>query len=361
MPDRPTHCRAAILHELKKPLVLADIELPETLAPGQVLVRVDYSGVCGSQIGEIAGVKGHDPWLPHLLGHEGGGVVSEVGPGVKRMKPGDHVVLHWRKAAGIDAAPPKYRWDGRTVNAGFVTTFNRWAVVSENRLTPIPKDFPLDIASFFGCPVTTGLGVIRNNARLTLGESILIIGAGGVGLNIVQGAAMSGAHPVVAVDLFDSRLDLAERMGATHRINTSDEDLAEAAKAACPAGYDVVVENTGNPAIIRHAYDLTQPQGRTILVGVPKAGADASLYTLPLHFGKVITGSFGGEAVPDRDIPQYLKLHAAGKLELEALATDRYPLERINDALDDLRSGKVAGRCVIHLDPEAAPETAGAP
>ncbi|MEM7680327.1 MAG: zinc-binding dehydrogenase [Planctomycetota bacterium] len=349
MQQRPTHTRAAILTELRKPLVLAEIELPETLEPGQVLVRVEFSGVCGSQLGEIDGVKGADPWLPHLLGHEGGGVVVEAGPGVKRVKAGDPVVLHWRKAQGIDAAPPKYRWEGQTVNAGFVTTFNQWAVVSENRLTPIPEAFPLDLAAFFGCPVTTGLGVIRNNARLTLGESILVLGAGGVGLNIVQGAAMTGAHPIVAVDRFDARLDLAERLGATHRVNTTSEDLIEAARAVCPEGYDVVIDNTGNTALIRQAYDLTHSQGRTILVGVPKSGDDATLHTLPLHFGKVITGSFGGEAVPDRDIPQYLKLHRAGKLELEALATDRYPLDRINDAVADLRSGKVAGRCVIHL------------
>ena len=344
--------RAAILVEQQKPLVVADIELPDELAAGQVRVRVHHSGVCGSQLGEIAGVKGPDKWLPHLLGHEGGAVVEAVGPGVRHVTAGDHVVMHWRKGAGIDAAPATYRWGGKTVNSGCITTFNRHAVVSENRLTKIPGSTPLDLAALFGCPVPTGMGVVENNARLKPGQSIVVWGAGGVGLSIIQAAALTSAHPIIAIDLHDARLDLAEQLGATHRVNAADQSPAETAAAVAallPAPPDVVVDNTGRPDLIRCCYDLTSSTGRTILVGVPRAGADTTLHTLPLHFEKRLLGSHGGEANPVRDIPRYLRLLDAGLLKLKPLITKRYPLDGINDALDDLRTGALAGRAIIDL------------
>ena len=350
--------RAAILVEQRQALVVDDVHLPEALDAGQVLVEVKFSGVCGSQLGEVAGVKGPDRWLPHLLGHEGGAVVMEVGPGVRHVAPGDHVVMHWRKGAGIDAAPATYRWHAsllpeQRLNAGCITTFQRHAVVSENRLTRIPRDVPLDVAALFGCPVTTGLGVVENNAKLRFGESIVVWGAGGVGLNIIQGAALVNAHPIVAVDLYDNRLELARRLGATHTIRVKPDDqpgdTAAAARDALGGLADVVVDNTGRPDIIRACYDLTAPTGRTVLVGVPRADADATLHTLPLHFDKTLTGSHGGECDPPRDIPRYLRLLATGQLDLAPLITHRYRLEEINDALDDLRSGAIAGRCVIEM------------
>src|SRR5215471_11714042 len=173
--------RAAILEALRAPLVLDDIEVP-ALECGQVLVQIHQTGICGAQLGEIDGKKGEDKFLPHLLGHEGGGVVLETGPGVSQVRKGDHVVLHWRKGAGIHAKPAKYQWNGRTVNSGWVTTFNECAVVSENRLTPISKDIPFDVAALMGCAVTTALGLINNLAQLKIGQSIGIFGCGGVGL-----------------------------------------------------------------------------------------------------------------------------------------------------------------------------------
>jgi len=181
--------KAAILNDLKRPLIIDDVMLPDELKFGQVLVKVSYSGICGSQIGEIEGVKGKDSYIPHLLGHEGAGIVIETGEGVKCVEPGDHVVLHWRKGRGIDAVPPLYEWQGNVLNAGYVTTFNEFAIVSENRVTPIPEDFDLKLAPLFGCAVTTGLGVVTNNAKLTIGESLVVFGAGGIGLNVIQGGA----------------------------------------------------------------------------------------------------------------------------------------------------------------------------
>ena len=348
--NRPKSMRAAILVELKKPLVIAEVDLPETLDVGQVLVKIHYSGICGSQLGEIDGAKGEDRFLPHLLGHEGSGTVLETGPGVRHVKPGDKVVLHWRKGLGIEAAPPAYRWNGKKVNAGWITTFNDYAIVAENRLTPIPEDSDMEVAALFGCAVTTGFGVVQNNAKVRLGESVVVFGAGGVGLNIVQAAALVTAHPVIAVDLYDNRLELAKKMGATHLINAKVADAESRIREIVgAAGADVFIDNTGQPSIIEMGYRLTKPQGRVTLVGVPRKGNDISIYSLPLHFGKVLSGSHGGEADPANDIPRYHALFRNGRLRLAELVTARFSLERINDAISDMRNGRVAGRCLVRL------------
>jgi S-(hydroxymethyl)glutathione dehydrogenase / alcohol dehydrogenase len=351
--QRPRVTRAAILVAQRQPLVVDEIELPEELGYGQVLVEVRHSGVCGSQLGEIDGVKGEDPFLPHLLGHEGAGQVIAIGPGVKTVHAGERVVLHWMKGRGIEAEPPTYRWQGRRLNAGWVTTFNGYAVVSENRVTAVPETTDLEVAALLGCAVTTGLGVVKNNARLTAGESIAIFGAGGVGLNVVQGAALASAWPIIAVDLFDAKLQLASRLGATHTINARIADVrAEIGKIVGTAGVDVAVDNTGDPRVIEMAYELTARQGRTVLVGVPKAGGHIAIHSLPLHFGKSLAGSHGGESQPSRDIPRYLRLIDAGKLALDHLVTDRYGLDDINEAIAAMREGRVAGRCMIELHRE---------
>jgi S-(hydroxymethyl)glutathione dehydrogenase/alcohol dehydrogenase len=351
---RPTKTKAAILAELRSPLVLAEIELPATLAVGQVLVTIHYSGICGSQLGEINGVKGEDKFLPHLLGHEGSGTVLEVGPGVRRVKVGDRVVLHWRKGPGIEAEPPTYLWEGKKVNAGWVTTFNEHAVVSENRLTPIPGDSDLEVAALFGCAVTTGFGVVVNDARIKIGDAVVVYGAGGVGLNIVQAAAIAGAFPIVAVDLHDNRLELARGMGATHVVNGSRADVRKELGAIVPGGVDVFIDNTGVPAIIEAGYSLTKSTGSVVLVGVPAKGNNVSLYSLPLHFGKTIRGSHGGGALPHEDIPRYHGMFRAGRLKLRELVTDRFPLDEVNRAIDEMRSGKVRGRCLIRMQDRIA-------
>ena len=346
----PRSMKAAILVEQRKPLIVTDVELPDHLEVGQVLVKIICSGICGSQIGEIDGVKGEDKFLPHLLGHEASGTVVAVGPAVKHVAAGDRVVLHWRKGPGIESATPSYRWEGRKVNAGWVTTFQEYAIVAENRVTRVPPDTDPEIAALFGCAITTGFGVVINNARLSLGESVVVFGAGGIGLNIVQAAAAVGAYPVIAVDLYDHKLVLARTMGATHTINATSADAAAAiAEIVGPGGVDVFIDNTGKPKIIEMGYGLTKPQGRVILVGVPKKGDNISLYSLPLHFGREIKGSQGGEAVPDLDIPRYLALHRAGRMRFDQLVTDRFPLDRVNQAIEVMRSGSAAGRCLLTM------------
>jgi len=341
--------RAAILVEQTKPLVIDNVEVP-ALKLGQVLVRLLVSGICGSQLGEIDGVKGPDKFLPHLLGHEGCGEVLEVGEGVRHVRPGDRVVLHWRKGAGLDSVAPVYESRIGRVNAGWVTTFNDYAVVSENRVTAIPPDVDPEAAALLGCAVTTGFGVVTNNARLAIGESIAVFGAGGIGLNIVQGAALAGGHPIIALDRFDNRLALARSLGATHTINVTQADAAEEIKKIVGHdGVDVAVDNTGNVDVITLASRLTHARGRTVLVGVPPQGSTAAIATLPLHFEKRLVGSHGGESRPEIDIPRYVRLIQAGRLDLRPLIGQTYALDAINDAIDDMRSGHLAGRAFVRL------------
>ena len=346
----PTTMKAAVLVGQREPLVIADVALPSALLPGQVLVKVHCSGICGSQLGEIDGAKGADKFLPHLLGHEGSGTVVEIGPTVRHVKTGDKVVLHWRKGLGIEASPPQYQWNGKVVNAGWITTFNEYAIVAENRVTPIPADSDMDVAALFGCAVTTGFGVVVNNAKIKIGESVVVYGAGGVGLNIVQAAALAGGHPVIAVDLHDNKLKLAKSLGATHLINATKTDARQAIlDIAGPVGVDVFVDNTGVPAVIEVGYQITKPQGRVTLVGVPRKGQNISLYSLPLHFGKEIKGSHGGEAIPHEDIPRYHSMYRSGRIKLKELVTDSFPLDEINTAIRKMRDGTLAGRCLIRL------------
>jgi len=340
--------RAAILTELNAPLVIDEINIPK-LDVGQVLVQVHCSGICGAQLGEISGAKGPDKFLPHLMGHEGGAVVLEIGPGVTQVKPGDRVCMHWRKGAGIQAQPAKYQWNGRTVNAGWVTTFNEHAIVSENRLTKIPDGVDFEIAALMGCAVTTALGIINNDASVKIGQSVAVLGCGGVGLNVIQGAAMVAADPIIAIDIHDHKLEMARRYGATHCINSSGGNIRDQIRDIVgKQGVDVFVENTGLVRLIEQAYELTSNQGRTILVGVPRHDQDITIHSLPLHFGKILTGCEGGHTYPTTDIPRYLRLFQSGKLQLKEQITHRFRFDEINKALDTVREGS-AGRCMLQM------------
>lgn len=344
---RVTSMQAAILTAIRTPLLVTDIDLPDELSCGQVLVKVLVSGICGSQLGEIDGIKGEDPYLPHLLGHEGCGEVVATGPGVTMVRKGDRVVMHWRKGEGLQSQTPRYRWGKTIVNGGWVTTFNEFAVVSENRLTPVAPDLDPEMAALMGCAVTTGLGVVNNDARLKIGQSIIVFGVGGVGLNIVQGAAMVAADPIIAVDLYDRKLEAARRFGATHTINAAHADPIPLARGIVGAsGADVTIDTTGNTDVIQSAYELTAANGRTVLVGVPTKSDHIRIHSLPLHFGKTLTGSHGGGACPTDDIPRYLRLYQKGKLRLDGMITHRFRLTEVNEAIAAIRAGK-AGRCIL--------------
>jgi S-(hydroxymethyl)glutathione dehydrogenase / alcohol dehydrogenase len=340
--------RAAVLAQSRKPLVVDEISLPEALEAGQVLVKVLHTTICGAQINEIDAVKGPDKFLPHLLGHEASAQVIEIGPGVTSVKRGDTVVLHWRPSQGIQSKTPAYTWRGQKLNAGWVTTFNDHAVISENRMTVIPADFDLKVASLFGCAVTTAAGVVNNDAEMKIGESVVVFGVGGVGLNVVQFAELAGGNPIVAIDLLEHKLEMARCRGATHCVNAAQvADVAAAVRAIVgDKGPDKVIETTGVKQVIEMAYELTHADGTCVLVGVPNE--KVSIYTLPIHFNKILTGSHGGGARPHVDIPRLIRLVRAGRLSFDGIITDEFPLTEINGALDLVRSGK-AGRVLLNV------------
>jgi S-(hydroxymethyl)glutathione dehydrogenase/alcohol dehydrogenase len=332
--------RAAILVEQKHPLVIDEVEVPP-LQHGQVLVDVEASRICGSQIGEIDGVKGPDKHLPHLLGHEGGGTVLEIGPGVRHVRVGDRVVMHWRPGAGQQSAPPVYRWGNKAVSAGWLTTFNDKAVVSEDRLTAVDTSVDFDECCLFADTLTTGLGVVANDAAVKPGQSVVVVGCGGIGLGTVLAAHLAGAHPIIAVDLHQHKLDKAQAFGATHAILSSKADFIAEAKQIMGGHADVVIDGTGRPAIIEQCWALTSSVGACVLVGVMPHWQALSLNTLPLHFGKRLVGSHGGDSRPATDIPRYLALLRQRKIPLKDFISHRVRLEQVNETIARMRSGEV--------------------
>jgi S-(hydroxymethyl)glutathione dehydrogenase/alcohol dehydrogenase len=330
---------AAILVEQRKPLLIDEVEVP-ALGYGQVLVQVKASRICGSQLGEIEGVKGPDKHLPHLLGHEGGGVVLEVGPEVSHVQPGDHVVLHWRPGAGIQAPAAKYRLGSRTINAGNITTFQNLTVVSENRLTRIAPDVDFEVAALLADTLTTGFGAVTRNAHVQIGESVAVVGVGGIGLGTVLGAHLAGAYPIVAADINPDKLAKARAYGATHTIDTRTEPLGEAIRKITGGHVDVGFDVTGQPLVMEQVWRATGPKGRVVLVGVMAHDKQFSFNTLPLHFGKVLTGSEGGASQPHIDIPRYLRMMQAGRFDPRGMVSHRCTLASINDAIATMRAGE---------------------
>lgn len=349
----PLRFKAAVLEELNQPFKIRELELPKHLSVGQVIVRIKFSGVCGAQLGEQAGVKGPDKFLPHTVGHEGGGVVVATGPGVKHVKIRDHVVIHWRKGAGIDADFPVY-WCpelNREVGGGANNTWQEFAIISENRLTRIPKEIHLDEAALLGCAVTTGLGLVSNEAQIKMGQSVIVFGCGGVGLNVIQGASLVNAYPIIGVDIEDSKLEQAVVFGATGYINSKSGDpnsIKEWLRVHAGGGADFVIDTTGNPNVMKMAWEAAGPEGRVFLVAQLAHDQFMSLQTLAMHTGKRLIGSDGGGTNPTVDIPRYVKLLQAGRLNLRGLITHRTGLDGINNMCALIRAGKI-GRTVIGM------------
>lgn len=343
--------KAAILIEIKKPLLVAEVDLPKKLEFGQVLVKVYYSGICGAQINEIDAVKGPDKFLPHLLGHEGSGIVQDVGPGVTTVKKNDHVVLHWRKSSGAQSQTPNYTWNKKKINAGRITTFNEYAVVSENRLTSISKKFDLKTAALFGCVITSGFGAVNNDAKVKIGQSVLIYGLGGMGLSIADACSMVSANPIVGIDIHESKLELSKKFGVTETIINKNNDYVKKkiSEIFGEKGPEVVFETTGNSKLMEHAYEITPNDGKTVYVGVPND--KISIYSLPLAFDKKIEVSHGGDATPDKEIPRYINLSRDKGIDFSKFITHEFHLNEVNEALNLFRTGK-AGRIILKISEE---------
>ncbi len=339
--------RAAILEKCGEPLVVDDVQLPHRLLAGQVLIRLLYSGVCGAQVNEIDGTKGQDKFLPHLLGHEGLAEVLDVGEMVDHVSVGDRVIAHWMPGTGIQSQPAKYRWKNHDLNAGWVTTFSELAIISSNRCTAIKTDLSPMHLPLLGCAATTAVGVIGNDAKLKLGESVVVLGTGGVGLLTVQAARASGGFPIIGVDKDVEKLKQAQHLGANFIVNSNSvnilDDIARYLKGRAP---DVVIETTGNRRMIELAYQLVSKNGRCVLVGVPRHDEPASINTLPLHFNTVLTGSKGGGTRPEVDIPRIIRLAEGGIFKLDSLPIQTFGLDEINEAIGFVRSGN-PGRAVI--------------
>ena len=340
--------QAALLVQTGQPLVLADIHTP-ALKPGQALVQIAFSGACGTQVMEWRGDKGEDKWVPHCLGHEGAGIVLEVGSDVTKVKPGDKVVLSWIKGSGIEAGGAIYDWDGRKVNAGGVTTFQRHAVVSENRLSLIPAGLPLDVAILLGCAAPTGMGAVFNVLQVQPGQTVAVFGTGGVGLNACMAAAFAGAAKVIGVDPNPDRRVLSQRFGVTDVVDPGAGDPVAAVKALVPNGVDLAVEATGIPAVMEQAVNATRQQGgRAVVIGNAKQGAALTISPGVFNQGKSLMGTWGGDSQPDRDYPRFGDLLASGRFQVSELLSSPYSLAQADEALHDLAAGRV-GRPLIDM------------
>ena len=336
--------QAAVLTDLKHPLQLwSQIQIPK-LNRGQVLVSLAYSGVCHSQLQEARGGRGQDPYLPHLLGHEGTGIVSEIGPDVSKVKVGDKVVLTWIKGQGIEAGGVKYTYEGRTVNAGGVTTFNQQAVVSENRLVKLPNGIGMDIGVLFGCALLTGAGTVLNTIKPDAGTSLAVFGLGGVGLSALIAAQLYPVKMLIAVDVEDQKLELARAFGATHTFNAKTENAVEAIRKLTGGnGVNYSVEAAGSAQTIEQAFACVMKNGGLcVFASHPSSGQKIQLDPYDLICGKQIKGTWGGECKPDRDIPLLAELCVKRKIPLEKLITKKYKLSEINQALDDIEARRVA-------------------
>jgi S-(hydroxymethyl)glutathione dehydrogenase / alcohol dehydrogenase len=358
--------KAAILFEVGQKLELRDVEVQPPQA-GEVLVRMAAGGVCHSDLHVMTGHL--VAALPAILGHEGSGIVAEAGPGVTSVKPGDHVIPLWRLScgsceyctAGRPALCPegtqirmtgrlldgttRFTLDGKEIKhfAG-VSSFSEYSVVPARAVLKIPDDFPLDRAALLGCAVITGVGAVFNCARVRPGSSVAVFGAGGIGLNVIQGAAIAGAEKIIAVDVLPNKLEFARQFGATHTVNGATENAVERIKALTDGkGVEYAFEAIGLPATMRQAYDSLRKRGMAVVIGVTPMTAEVSVPVMSLVYEeRVLTGSVYGSSRPAIDIPKLIALYRSGKLKLDELLTRRYPFAEINEAYGALERGEVA-------------------
>ena len=359
--------RAALLREVGGASEIVDVELAAP-GPHQVRVRLAASGVCHS---DLSIRDGTIPFpLPAVLGHEGAGVVVEVGADVTRVGPGDHVVLSWippcrtchwclrgqpvlcRQGLTDALSSPYGTVGGERVIPGFGTaTFAEETVVLERAVVRIDPDIPLDVAALVGCAVTTGVGAVVNAARVAPGETVAVVGCGGVGLSAVQGARLAGAVQVVAVDVVPAKLELARTLGATDVVDASAVDPVQAVLALTGGlGVDHGLEVVGRSTTIKQAFAMTRRGGTTTLVGAGSADDQVVFSAMELFVdAKTIVGCVYGAADPDRDFPRLLDLYRAGRLDLDRLVSRRIGLDEIDDAFVAMAAGEVA-RSVVVLD-----------
>ena len=344
--------KAAVLEKIDSPLTIAEVGLSD-LSFGQVLVKVLASGICGAQLLEIGGHKGNAKFVPHLLGHEGVGIVEKVGVGVTKVKKGDKVIMHWRKGDGIESDFPSYIFKGKTIKSGKVTTFSEYSIVSENRVTSVPQDTPNELCALLGCGLSTALGTVNDEAKVRFGESVMVVGTGGMGVNMIRAAVLANAYPIISIDRYDHKKEVAESMGANFYINSATHDIRdELQKKFGMKDVDVIIETPGSKQALEGTIPLLSGTGRYIMVGQPKPGESVELVNMNHMFGgegKTIKATQGGKFLPSLDIPRYVRLHKAGILNIDNIITHRFKLDDINKAIDLVRKGQ-ASRIMIEME-----------
>ncbi|MFJ6697238.1 Zn-dependent alcohol dehydrogenase [Streptomyces sp. NPDC091272] len=340
-----------VVFDGKQVEVVDDLEIRDP-GPGEVLVAIGAAGLCHS---DISVTDGTIPFpVPVVLGHEGAGVVEAVGAGVGHVEPGDHVALSTlagcgacaecdrgrptmcRKAIGMPGRPfsrhgaPLYQF---AANSAFAER----TLVKAVQAVKIPADIPLTSAALMGCGVLTGVGAVLNRARVALGDTVVVIGTGGIGLNVIQGARIAGARVIVAVDTNPAKEEAARRFGATHFLSAAD-----GVRDVLPTGADHVFECVGRTALIRQAIDLLDRHGQAVLLGMTAPADEASFLPAAMFLDKSILGCRYGSSRPQHDIPLYAELYRQGRLLLDELVTETYPVEDFAKAADDARHGRVA-------------------
>jgi Zn-dependent alcohol dehydrogenase len=356
----PTKTPAAIYIETGKPMVIDDIDLPDP-GPTQVLVKQFATGVCHSQLHEL---DRPSPTLPLVLGHESTGVVTAAGKEVTHVKEGDHVMVTWvpRTPGGRAPIVAKVGYKGQEVKYGAPAnvgtfTWGRDVVVDEQMVLQLDKNADVNATAPVGCAVMTGVGAAINSAQVRPGDSVAVIGVGGVGLSVVAGAALSGGYPIIAVDLTDEKLEFAKQFGATHGVNASKgnavEQVRELMGGGFGAGVDHAFDAIGVKITMEQCLDMARARrpgeregGQAIIVGVPH-GEPPTPAMFNLFGGKVYRGAPGGCSNPNRDFPMMIRWFLEGRLPLDKMVTKSYTLDQINEACDDLRAGKIAGRSIV--------------
>ncbi|MBR9791089.1 MAG: zinc-binding dehydrogenase [Gammaproteobacteria bacterium] len=340
---------AAVLTQCGQPLDIIDnIQIP-VLKPGQVLVKIHYTGICHSQLMEIAGARGEDRYLPHLLGHEATATIVETGPGVTTVKPQDKIVLSWLKGSGIDAGGSVYDSPIGKLNAGAVTTFSNYSVVSENRCYPLPDSIGLKEGVLFGCALPTGMGMVQNQLSLKPTHSIGVIGLGGIGMAALIAAVNCQSRLIVAIDTNEDKLALARQIGAHVTINPATMPASDiVAEVTQGALLDYAVEAAGSCRTIESAFSLiNRTSGKCVFASHPPKGDTIQLDPFELICGKTIEGSWGGGADPAQLLHQ-VSCCENQPLPLGPLLSEDYALADINQAVEDLQQQKVV-RAVIRL------------